>query len=911
MLSHCVPRFQPRRCQQEILERILGEKRDEDKWYVVSPPGSGKTILGLFVAVRLNVPTLVLAPNTAIQHQWVAKSRFFLPEEGDHEPIAGVDPDEGRPITVLTYQALAQTSDLPDEQRQAILADWVAERAELGDTEQEARDWLAAYENQNPERFNTSLLRRWKARRLGGGDAAEELVSASALATMAAFRDRGVRLVIFDECHHLVGYWAQVAAALLNALDRPNILGLTATPPHADNLSDREVELHTQLLHKIDYSIPTPAVVREGHLAPYQDLVYFARPTQTEMAFIGRCSTNLQDVLRSVEEHDGTTLSHWLYTELEEITATNLTGVLRRRGAFVTAASRYLARHHKPLPATLRAMTFGDGELELEELADLVGRYASRCLLVSPNPIDRRRYGELSRSLQPLGYRLTEKGLRRQQSTVSRVLALSQAKMQALRQILRTELRHHADAQALIITDFERSNATIATEVEHLLTSESGGAIAAMRALTHDPETDRLDPILVTGQTVLVDDDLLPAFQKATDEWIREHGLHAEIVASPEDGFFRIHGSGPDWNTRNYVAMITHFFETGLTRCLVGTRGLLGEGWDSLCADTLVDLTTAATAMTVNQLRGRAIRLNPARPRKLANIWDVVCLAPEFENGLSDYHRFARKHRRYYGLCDDGAIEYGLGHIHPALTEAGPEDVALNAHVLNAEMLGRCARRAEVYERWAVGAPYENRHVPSLEVKCRDLCAGKPELGTPGPQVVGLELSASATLQAVCQAVFEGLQAIGRLRDPKGQIRIRSRTDAYARLLLESEVEEDMRLFATCMAELFQAVDRQRYIIPRYEKVMTDTWLSRLLPGVMRRYVARQRTQLAVYHPLPEVFGKSKDNAEAFSDAWNRHVSSGRAVFAQRGKGEETLVAHRDRSRDVMAARAKLRSVWR
>ena len=60
------------------------------------------------------------------------------------------------------------------------------------------------------------------------------------------------------------------------------------------------------------------------------------------------------------------------------------------------------------------------------------------------------------------------------------------------------------------------------------------------------------------------------------------------------------------------------------------TRALLGEGWDANKINVLLDLTTVTTSMTVNQLRGRSIRLDPQEPDKLADNWDVVCIAPEF-----------------------------------------------------------------------------------------------------------------------------------------------------------------------------------------------------------------------------------------------------------------------------------------
>ncbi len=69
-----------------------------------------------------------------------------------------------------------------------------------------------------------------------------------------------------------------------------------------------------------------------------------------------------------------------------------------------------------------------------------------------------------------------------------------------------------------------------------------------------------------------------------------------------------------------YVGMATEIFERGITKCLIGTRGLFGEGWDSQALNTLIDLTMTTSPVSVKQLRGRSIRLqanDPAGARKM------------------------------------------------------------------------------------------------------------------------------------------------------------------------------------------------------------------------------------------------------------------------------------------------------
>ena len=110
----------------EAFERDVAAGRT--RTHLVAPPGSGKTLLGVELVRRLGRPALVLAPNTAIQAQWIRSVELFR-GDGDTEPVAGAEP--GVPIACLSYQALSQLDD-PG----AVLGDlaaerWAAERASV------------------------------------------------------------------------------------------------------------------------------------------------------------------------------------------------------------------------------------------------------------------------------------------------------------------------------------------------------------------------------------------------------------------------------------------------------------------------------------------------------------------------------------------------------------------------------------------------------------------------------------------------------------------------------------------------------------------------------------------------------------------------------------------------------------
>ena len=93
----------------------------ERKLYINAPPGSGKTVTGLYLWAQLfKCPAVVLSPNSAIQSQWLARMDLF---EQDGQPIAdellSSNPKQPGLFTSLTYQSVTMPArggnDLSDE----------------------------------------------------------------------------------------------------------------------------------------------------------------------------------------------------------------------------------------------------------------------------------------------------------------------------------------------------------------------------------------------------------------------------------------------------------------------------------------------------------------------------------------------------------------------------------------------------------------------------------------------------------------------------------------------------------------------------------------------------------------------------------------------------------------------------
>jgi hypothetical protein len=727
-------------------------------------------------------------------------------------------------------------------------------------------------------------------------------------------------------------------------VDHPVVLGLTATPPDRRGHDPQDVQRYDAFFGPVDFEVPVPSVVKDGFLAPYQDLVQFVRPTSDELAFIANADVQLRELVEELCRLDGDdrqplqnarrsdraaaaaltptaprnelpprsaqsdsfgenvnsaaapsareSLGAWLIRVLRERrlpvgTAEDWQSFENRDGAFANAARWFLLGRGLPLPHGVppppaRPPSSTDAP-ELQVLVPVIDRYVRHRLRASPHPADQQlAAGAISR-LRVLGVQITETGTQVCASPVGRVLMLSRNKIAAVLPILRAEKLALGDRlRAVVITDFEKTSA-VSSEVGHLLDEEAGGAIAAFRALVKDHEADELNPVLVTGSSVLVDDDLAPRFGEAAAAWLAKEGVDAAIAFGDEEGFKVMKGVGGEWCPRVYVEMITDLFQQGLTKCLVGTRGLLGEGWDAAKVNVLVDLTSVTTSTSVNQLRGRSLRLDLDDPAKLADNWDVVCVAPEFTKGLDDYARFIDKHNTLFGLTDDGAVEKGVGHVHAAFTEIRPEGIEDSMALLNAEMLERPLRRAAFRDLWRIGEPYHAQPIHAVEAGGGGGGGFPPFPGAASPW------SGESLAAAVGEAVLGALREAGLLAAGVGTLHVGTRSGGYVRAFLRDADGSASALFGEALREALGPLENPRYVIPRYVDQVDETWLSRILPRVLGRYFRRTTRTMQMLHSVPAILGRNKELAAIYERHWNAHVSPGRAVFAQRGEGEELL----------------------
>jgi superfamily II DNA or RNA helicase len=661
--------------QQSVLVNAQRHLAD-GKVHIVAAPGSGKTVLGLELVRMLGRPTLVLSPSLVIAEQWGARFKeLFLPEGADVGAYVSDTLRAPSLITSVTYQALHAAS----------------RRLKLQQSEQD--DDLAEDEAEN------------------AGDAQEGLAAPDALPVMdysdfdlqRFVRESGVGTVCLDEAHHLKQEWQRALEAFMADLPQGVVvIALTATPPY--DSTPAEWDRYIAVCGEIDEEIFVPELVAQNTLCPHQDYLIFNFPTAKELEAIAShrravadfleeaaSSGLLSRLLESAGLKDAQAAAPNLYEHADSYLA--LYALWEKNGIAVPAPVRKILAQGGPLPKAdaanaERALNFAAEHPEL-----FVGALDPAAELFELA----RKHHLLHRNKLRLA----------SDAKLDKALVTSLGKINSIARVAAAEYQQLGDGlRMLVLTDFIRKECLphIGTNrpVETLGTTPIFEAVR--RAL---PDTARV--ALLSGTLVIMPESSLEGLQQAAEG----HGLAYSTRPIAGTDYVMVDFKG---SNRAKVAAVTEVFQRGLVQVVVGTKALLGEGWDSPCINSLVMASFVGSYVLSNQMRGRAIRILANDPAKTANIWHLVALEPavlpdeklsaRLEHRLNETHDgipgidFATATRRFecfFGpsySCDE--ITNGISRIdiiRPPFDEAGIERI-------NTAMLARAADRAGMAEQW-------------------------------------------------------------------------------------------------------------------------------------------------------------------------------------------------------------------
>lgn len=667
-------RGQWRSYQQRVLDG-LGNYLSDECLHIVAPPGSGKTVLGLEVALRLNHPTVVFAPTIVVRDQWVQRfCELFLQNAGMPDWIS-VDLRQPGFLTVVTYQALY-----------AVV------------TGGEKSKDLYAYGSEDETLTEEDFC-----------------VDVPVSVTELAERLSHVGTIVLDEAHHLKKEWARTLLSLKSAL-KVKTVALTATPPF--DVTPSEWRRYIALNGEIDMEISVPELVRERELCPHQDLLLLSMPMEDELQTIAshrekasRAYDEMMDdplVLKEMLAHPyvAATKANWELICKDMVHFCALLSFLRTKQ--VTLPCELLEVMKKNLlrrkDDSKKKKNGQSEEVDLSILPPFDIDQADILLATYLNEEDQNEWPRDPAHLRALRDRLKVKGLLADgmpdlslRSWVGEKLQYSKGKMDSIVRIVETEyasLRHRL--RMVILSDFIRKEYMPNSPVNDL-PLDKFGVLPIFEKLRRRFSHDVLLGVL-TGSVIILPRSSMPLLRElAVGKGLPEEAL--QVTPLPYDEAYVRVSFESEGQLRCVVGIVTELFGKGGVEVLVGTKSLLGEGWDAPFVNSLVMASLSGSYVGSNQMRGRAIRCSASDANKTSNIWHLACVDPYGKMGGEDLALMRRRFRSFVGVSstDEPLIESGIERLSLPSSFLPTEVERYNARVME-----EASQRDALGEKWGV-----------------------------------------------------------------------------------------------------------------------------------------------------------------------------------------------------------------
>ena len=681
MLHELSFKGQWRQYQQRVLDKSESFM-DDGKIHLVAAPGSGKTTLGIEFIRRFGNPTLILVPTVTIRQQWVDRiNQAFLSDDNLVEQLISQDLKRPKIITVATYQALHSAMN-------QVVGDSLIE-----DTDDESQQ----------EHFDFQ-----------GFDIRK------------TFEDKDLGTLCLDECHHLRNEWWKSLEIFRKSFPKIKMISLTATPPYEGEPA--LWERYISMCGEIDEEITVPELVKEGTLCPHQDYVYFAFPTKEErtqldqfekqkLNFLTKLST---DINFSNTIQSSPALSNQISDD-----------DLLANPKYLSAILIFLWSKELPFPQRFQELLAAKAlpTFTLEWFETLL----NGIIFQVPNwfGFTEEAFNQLKSDLKANGLieRNQVKLIRNKKQDV--LLNQSLGKLNAVRDIFKAEYQAlGSNLRQLVLTDFIRKDFQVHLGDKNAQFTQLG-VLSYFESIHREMiEQSWTVPVAVlTGSLVIIP----TSAKEHLERLIPNSRLSYDVIGQlSQEDYLKVSISG---SYHDLVTALTQLFQDGYIKVIIGTKSLLGEGWDAPCVNSLILASFVGSFMLSNQMRGRAIRVWPDNPNKTSNIWHLVSinLSPrrwfEFQDDEEKYDETLEL--RLYGLSPDLDLLdrrmtqfLGLHYQEPTI-ESGIDRLDLNQltfsqkglEKLNQNAITLSQKRQELKDRWQEALPLNEEMEVANEVE--------------------------------------------------------------------------------------------------------------------------------------------------------------------------------------------------
>jgi hypothetical protein len=672
----------------------------------------------------------------------------------------------------------------------------------------------------------------------------------------------------------------------------------------------------------VDAEVTVPELVLQGDLCPHQDYVYFCVPADIELKTLLEFRAAIEafaNHLPQNREFAAAVANHPLMidpkTHIEEILEnpeylSSMVVYLKAIGEQVPREELHcLAVDAKSIPS-----------LNLEWLEILL----THCLYA-----DAERFKGIDQVLKSIRHELGQLGAIERRKIVLRnptdhtkLLTSSRTKLHSIEEIVRMESGGLKDRlRCLVLTDFIRK-AELPKSPDETGEFEDIGVVPIFETLRRAVIPDVRLGVLCGSLVILPESSRELVIRTAAAMGIERDDLAFQAMRqTPNYLLVDITGGYHQGSVR----LVTAIFEQGGLSVLIGTKSLLGEGWDAPTINTLILASFVGSYVLSNQMRGRSIRIDPASPMKTANVWHLVCVEPGPFGPGEDYALLTRRCSTFIGVSatsptiENGTERLGLGR--PPYSE---EQIA----ELNAKTAQRAIDREGLRRSWdgALASGSFKQMTDGLKLDEESLPRGFVLRST----IAALLVQAGMWFLAIFSAL---MRVFGRLRWDQGFLTFVAVIAGLAgvvslpwavlavwRLIRHGTPERSMKQIATAVLEALKyegSINGRRDAFNIHAEHNRDgsvyCWIEggtgldqaiflRTLREVMspvenpRYLLAGQRFWRLFredYFPVPNVLARKKDCAEAFARNWRSHVGPVQLVYTRTADGRRVLLRAR------------------
>ncbi|MBQ4560225.1 MAG: DEAD/DEAH box helicase family protein [Tyzzerella sp.] len=513
-------------------------------------------------------------------------------------------------------------------------------------------------------------------------------INCSDVNIIVIMKEFGIKTVCLDEAHHLKNEWQKSLEKFISMLDKDvRIISLTATPPYDSDGS--EWSRYINICGEIDEEIFVPELVGQNTLCPHQDYIYFNYPTKPEIDCFRQ---HKEHALTAVDELGKLEIFSQVYQELNserdyEVLFSNV----KKYIALATLLKFYGFEIDKKLIRELTAKrTLPGFEMQFAETAIQ--------FLLDEELICEEQKNEIISVLKKHSLYEKKKVTFELNERLKRTLISSVGKLTSIKDIAKSEIATMGEKlRMLVLTDYIKKEnlARIASE-EDFNSVNVVSIFETLRRANSDVNIGVLSGSLV----------ILPKSIDLSD-------IKHKKVDIQDTCYCTVEFSGSTHCGVDYVGKL---FEEGKIQILIGTKSLLGEGWDSPCINSLILASFVGSFVLSNQMRGRAIRIDKNEPEKSANIWHLVTVEPVymFEDNVTqqllsfinedykelvsyDYDILKRRFDSFMGPnYSTGTIESGIERI--TVIDSPYDKKGIER--INEKMLCLSAKREDVKRKW-------------------------------------------------------------------------------------------------------------------------------------------------------------------------------------------------------------------